>query len=97
MPDREESFSFGINGIVSSSPNPFNPTTTIHYSIPNPSPVQVNIYNLQGHLIRNLNLIAGSVVWNGQDPTGMGVASGTYIVRINVGERVMSKRIVLMK
>jgi len=75
-------------------PNPFTPTTTIHFQAPNPS--DIRIYDLNGQLIRNWSG-GKSVVWNGQDLHSRDVASGTYIVRVNVGERVMSRRIVLMR
>ena len=57
----------------------------------------LRIYDLNGHLIHQWNRNTGSVLWNGQDLHGREVASGTYIVRANVGDRVMSKRIVLMR
>jgi len=77
------------------SPNPFNPTTTIRFQGKGQSTIR--IYDLNGHLIRNWNQTLRPVVWNGQDLHGRDVASGTYIVRVNVGERVMSRRIVLMR
>jgi len=80
--------------ILNAHPNPFNPKTTIRFQGTGPS--EIRIYDLNGHLIRNWNTRA-SVVWNGKDLYGKDVASGTYIVRVIVGERVISKRIVLMR
>jgi len=77
------------------SPNPFTPATTIQVKGTKGTHA-ISIYDLNGHLIRNWSGMA-SVIWNGQDLHGKDVASGTYIVRVNVGERVMSKRIVLMR
>jgi len=79
---------------ISISPNPFNPTTTIR--LHGAAHLDVRIYDLNGHLIRTW-FGRESFVWNGQDLKGRDVASGTYIVRVNVGERVMSRRIVLMR
>jgi len=54
-------------------------------------------YGLNGHQIQKWGPTTGLVVWNGQDLYGRDVASGTYIVRVSVGVRVMSRRIVLMR
>lgn len=80
---------------VTLSPNPSNPTTTIRFQSKGQS--DIRIYDLNGHLIRNWTPTTRAVVWKGRDRQGREVASGTYIVRVNVGERVMSKRIVLMR
>jgi len=81
--------------VVTVTPNPLTPTTTIRFQGTGKS--HIRIYDLNGHLIRTWNSTTGSVIWNGQDLQGRDVASGTYIVRVNVGERVMSRRIVLMR
>jgi len=77
------------------TPNPFRGATTIRFQAN--SPPRIRIYDLNGHLIRSWSPTIGSVTWNGQDLHGRDVASGTYIVRVDTGERVMSKRIVLMR
>jgi len=59
--------------------------------------LEIKVIDLKGRLIRDLGSSKGLVFWNGQDLDGRNVASGTYIVRVNVGERVMSRRIVLMR
>ncbi len=68
-------------------PNPFNPETIISYHLPIAAKVTLNIYNVQGQLIRSLvneNLNGGSyqAVWNGLNDSGEKVGSGTYIYRI---------------
>lgn len=78
-------------------PNPFNPTTTIRYSIPNDGLVQIKIYDLSGKEVMNLvneNKVAGNyeVKFNGAN-----LSSGIYFYRINVGEFVQTKRMVLVK
>jgi len=82
---------------ISISPNPFNPTTTIRFQSVSPS--DVRIFDLQGHLVRTLHPEPGTsqTTWNGRDLLGRNVSSGTYIVRVNVGERVMNRRILLMR
>lgn len=69
-------------------PNPFNPTTTIEYSVPEATDVHVGIYNLLGQEIRTLAFgehQAGyySALWNGLDKNGIRVESGVYLYRMN--------------
>jgi hypothetical protein len=68
-------------------PNPFNPTTTISYQLPNVNTVTISIYNMLGQEVRTLiheQQIAGyySMVWNGTDNANRKVSSGVYIYRI---------------
>lgn len=65
-------------------PNPFNPTTTIRYDLPEASYVSLMIYDILGREVRTLldsRVVAGfkSVVWNGRDDTGNSVSTGIYI------------------
>ena len=72
---------------VTAYPNPFNPGTTIRYSLPVAGPVDLRIFDLQGHLIRTLE--AGyrtadthSITWDGADEAGQTVAAGSYLYRL---------------
>jgi len=70
-------------------PNPFNPSTTIKYSLPYSSEVIIRIYNIIGQeIITLVNQIENSgyktVIWNGIDQNGNQVPSGVYIYRIDV-------------
>ena len=83
-------------------PNPFNPTTTIVFSLPRTQQVRMCIYGLNGIRVNTLvNEVreAGtySVTWNGTDDNGRAVASGTYIYRLEAGEYVESRRMVLVR
>lgn len=83
-------------------PNPFNPETTIRYSIAKAAPVGLDIYNVKGQKVRSLpqgNKQAGtfSVVWDGKDDTGRGVASGVYLYRLSIDNRILQKRMLLLK
>jgi len=91
-------------GLIASSnyPNPFNPETTIRYSLGKDSPVTLEIYNLKGQLVNRLvngfqKQGSHSVVWNGTDHQGRGVSSGFYFYRITAGEAQLSRKILLMK
>jgi len=78
-------------------PNPFNPSTTIEYSIPKSSNVEVSVYNLAGQKIATLiskNHILGNyqVSWDGSE-----YASGVYIYQIKADNFVQSKKMLLLK
>ncbi len=69
-------------------PNPFNPQTYIQFSIPTHSYVEVGVLNIRGQVVRilfqgNLNAGIHSLLWDGRDDEGNGVASGSYFYRIN--------------
>lgn len=72
-------------------PNPFNPTTMIHYSLPdqiNQSEISLKIYNMFGQEVfrfnpQNMHSGDGSLFWNGCDQNGRQVASGLYIVQLS--------------
>ncbi len=83
-------------------PNPFNPSTTIVYAIPQASRVTVSIYNMLGQKVKTLinsEKSAGtySVQWNGDNDSGQKVTSGTYIYRVQAGEKVQTMKMILMK
>ncbi len=78
-------------------PNPFNPLTSISYSIPQASDVRLDIYNVKGQRVQSLVNSAQSaglytVQWNAQ-----GFASGMYLYRLQVGNKVISRKMLLMK
>jgi hypothetical protein len=83
-------------------PNPFNPTTTIAYSVPTTSQTTLGIYNIKGQLVRTLVngvMTAGnhSITWNGTDENGSSVASGVYFYRLNSAGQTITKKMVLSK
>ncbi len=83
-------------------PNPFNPTTTIGYQLPRDVIVRLTIYNLLGQSVRVLveeKQKAGQYtkLWDGRDDRGMLLPSGIYLYRLEAGEFVSVKRMLLMK
>jgi len=83
-------------------PNPFNPETTIRYSVRETGPVSVEIYNLKGQLVKRLvneEKAAGehSVVWKGTDNNNRPVSSGVYFYRMTAGKYSSSKKMIMMK
>ena len=83
-------------------PNPFNSTTTINYDLPKDTGVILKIYNLLGQEVKTLvnrNQMAGyqSVQWNGKDDLGNSVNSGTYLYRLEAGDKIQVKKMVYLK
>jgi hypothetical protein len=83
-------------------PNPFNPTTTISFSIAERARVNLSVYDLSGGLVRTLvdDVLSAGVketVWDGRDARGNPVSSGVYFYRLKAGDKVMTKKMVLLK
>ena len=83
-------------------PNPFNPSTTIQYEIADAGKIEINIYDLNGRLIKsivNKYQQAGSyhVVWDGMNKSGNKVSSGVYVYTVKYGNTVSSKKMILLK
>ncbi len=83
-------------------PNPFNPTTTIRYYLPQADQVELNIFNLKGQKIITLvdKLQSPGIyelLWDGRDSTGLPVASGIYVYQLKTKTFVESKKLALIK
>ncbi len=83
-------------------PNPFNPTTTVGFSIPAPSRVKMDVYSVTGAHIRTLadrTFDAGThqVMWDGTGAAGEVLPAGVYLCRMTVGDRVMTHKMVMAK
>lgn len=86
----------------SNYPNPFNPSTSIKFSLPRQEQVQLEIYGVDGRrvaLLVNETMEAGhhQVTWTGRDDSGHLTASGVYFYRIRAGEFTDVKKMTLMK
>ncbi len=83
-------------------PNPFNPETAIRFSVKQSGHVRLSIFNMKGQLVRTLvngDLASGNhtVVWNGKDSSGRGVASGVYMYRMETEGYAKTLKMMLMK
>ncbi len=83
-------------------PNPFNPSTTIGFSLPTASFVELSIYNIEGKKVKTLveqNLSAGqhNIEWDGTNNSGSQIATGMYIYRMTTETFSTSKKMVLLK
>jgi hypothetical protein len=78
-------------------PNPFNPTTTIEFDLPHPQFVTLNIYNVIGEKVATLvseKLTEGKYKYEWNTPK---YASGVYMYRLQAGEYIETKKMVLMR
>jgi len=88
---------------ISNYPNPFNPTTTIFFSIPNESNVEISIYNTKGQKVKTLTYNqyekgSYSILWNGVDDSGNLVGSGVYLYKLIVnGKAELVRKCLLLK
>lgn len=88
--------------LTSARPNPFNPQTTLDYSLSVGDHVLIAIFDARGSLVRRLvdqQMPAGEhrVTWNGLDNGGLPVGSGIYFVKLAAGSETDSRKIVLLK
>lgn len=83
-------------------PNPFNGATKIRYHLPKDDFVTLQIFDITGRLVKTLvNTVkpAGlnEVVWDGKDDTGIGLASGMYMYKIQVRVFRSAKKLLFLK
>ncbi len=83
-------------------PNPFNPRTTIRFALPEAADVRLEVYGVDGRLVKTLVSEireAGhhEVIWRGNDDAGRRVATGTYFYVIDAGDFHQVRKMTLMK
>jgi flagellar hook assembly protein FlgD len=91
-----------VTALLDAYPNPFNPSTNLHYVVKDGGVVTMDIYNVRGQLIKSFNANhakAGDYrfVWDGKDMNGREVSSGVYFYRMNSGKYSASKKMIMMK
>ena len=83
-------------------PNPFNPATRILYDLADASDIRLEIYDLMGRNIKTLvNQTQGAgrhfITWNGDDHAGNQVSAGVYLYSLHAGNKIFSRKMILMK
>jgi len=83
-------------------PNPFNPTTTLAFSIKDASNVRLTIYDVAGRQVRELvdeqrEPGAYKIVWDGHNDAGQRVSSGVYFFRLVSGSFTDTKKMTILK
>jgi len=84
------------------SPNPAPGWIQVRFALDRTERVTVNVYDVTGQKVRalnssDLNRGAHCLTWNGQDDLGRSVGDGSYLIRIEAGEVVVNRTIVLIK
>lgn len=90
------------NDLAQNRPNPFNPTTTIQFSLEQRSQVSLKVYDVSGREVRTLEnraLPTGqyNVTWDGTNNSGQAVTSGIYFYRLDAGKFESTKKMVLLR
>jgi len=94
--------------LLQNRPNPFNPSTTIRFVLPEASHVTLAVYDINGRLVRNLvggaagaagTFLPGhhEVVWDGRDSNDRPVASGVYLCRLTAPQGSVTRRMTLAR
>jgi hypothetical protein len=83
-------------------PNPFNPVTTISFSLPKAAPARLVIYDAAGARVRVLvdGIVTGGTreyLWDGKNTAGTPVGSGVYFYRLEAGGKTITRKMVLLK
>ncbi len=83
-------------------PNPFNPVTTIVFDLPEATDVQIEIFNVLGQRVRTLvnrSYQPGSyrLQWDGRSDSRAAAPSGMYVCRIQAGDYIQERKLLLMK
>jgi len=83
-------------------PNPFNPVTMLRYNLPESQMVNITIYDMMGRKVRDLinrKEIAGykSIEWNAKNNQGNLVSAGVYLYKIETGDFVQTRKMILLK
>ena len=100
--DEEESAPYVVASLGQNFPNPFNPKTSIEFSILNKGNVELSVYNIRGQKVKTLvnesfNAGTHKVIWDGRDNNDKAVSSGIYFYRLNTGGKKLTRKMVLMK
>ena len=88
--------------LLQNIPNPFSERTMIGYHIPESGLVNLGVYNLGGRLINTLVATSAGggengVTWDGTDTQGGVVANGVYFYRLQYGNRILCRKLVLIR
>jgi hypothetical protein len=84
-------------GLQQNFPNPFNPSTTIQYGLPNRSYVTLKVFNMLGQTVALLQNGEQEAGYHKVQFDGRNLSSGVYLYRMQAGEFVQTRRLLLLK
>ncbi|MBS30695.1 MAG: hypothetical protein CMG39_05995 [Candidatus Marinimicrobia bacterium] len=88
--------------IISCYPNPFNPSTTIRFTLDSSNDFNIKIFNLSGQEVFTKNNIPSNLglneyTWNGMNDKGNSLTSGIYFITIEIDNRILMEKVTLLK
>ncbi len=88
--------------LLGNYPNPFNPTTSISFSLPNEQDIELSIYNIKGQKVKTLYSGSAdkgkhSMVWEGKDANDKSVSSGLYFYKLKTNNNVLTRKMIMLK
>jgi hypothetical protein len=91
-----------VTGLQGAHPNPFNPMTTVYFTVATPQHVTLAVFDMSGHRVAELAngvFAAGEhpVQWNGKDTSGRDVSSGTYLIYMESEDRIDTSKMMLVR
>ncbi|MDP8221683.1 MAG: C10 family peptidase [Candidatus Stygibacter frigidus] len=100
VPNTEDNIMVQV--MMGNYPNPFNPTTTIYFTLENDGYIELSVYNLKGQLVNNLvdgEFAQGrhDIIWNGEDENENIVPSGIYLYKLKTDRKLFTRRMLLLK
>jgi len=101
--DEPEDNTLSTPQLYGNYPNPFNPTTTIEFSLVQTSQfVTLEVFNIKGQKVKTLYKgIAEegkhSMTWEGKDTNGKSVSTGIYFYKLKTGKKEISRKMLLLK
>jgi len=83
-------------------PNPFNPVTTISFSLPKEKKIELTIYNIKGQKVKTLYSGLAeegkhTMVWEGKDTNDKSVSSGIYLYRLKTDNKELTRKMLMLK
>jgi hypothetical protein len=101
-PTEEEETPRRLVKLEQNHPNPFNPSTTIKFSVANEGHVELGVYDLSGRKVRTLvsevrEMGQYNVTWDGKDENGARMPSGLYFYKMDTGGKTVSRKMTLVK
>ena len=83
-------------------PNPFNPVTTIRYTVSDHQQINISVFDMRGNLVKNLLNSSQwpgvkTVQWDAADSRGNMVSAGVYFYKIRTGSFIQTKKMILLK
>ncbi|MDD1713532.1 MAG: hypothetical protein LUQ69_10245 [Methanoregulaceae archaeon] len=87
----------GNSGLLIASPNPFRSASEIRFTIPGQE-AAFKVFDMRGLVVRDLGLSGtGRVFWDGRNSSGLSVAPGNYVLRMDAGKESRNLKLTVMK